>query len=167
MPTCSVTMLVLWKELRFVVAVDETSGSGHVTIQIYREDNSLALASLDELLLSSQSFVHCTQGHQQYTQCLSWFFILERYESCGQRNTNIPGTRSQETRLRRKQMKQSEVWGEADDTRARTCWRGTKISWSQLLRIIYVKRLNLHSREISSSSVVAQLRHRYTYRVIQ
>ena len=42
------------------------------------------------LLLSSshQTVLSTQRHHQQYTQCPSWFFILERYDLCGHRLSN-------------------------------------------------------------------------------
>ena len=45
----------LEKELFFVVAINETSGSGQVTLKIYRQKSSAALASLDGLLASQST----------------------------------------------------------------------------------------------------------------
>ena len=53
-PTCLVAKLVLYRRSWvLVVAVDEKGGSGHLTLETFREKSSSALASLDELVLWS------------------------------------------------------------------------------------------------------------------
>ena len=66
----------------FVVAVDERSGSGHLTLKkIYRKKSYLALASLDELLLlSSHWTVLSTHRHHQSAVHPVSVLILHRGE---------------------------------------------------------------------------------------
>ena len=126
-----------------VVAVDETSGSGHVTLKIYREKSS----SMSCYCLRNQPFFGSKDISSKPSTHLD-SSSYERYESCGQRNDNVPGTRAQETRLRRKKSEETKGilrWGRWHKNTY--LLKKTKKKLRQVLAVtMSMKRLNLHPR---------------------
>ena len=69
----------------FVSLYDEESGKrlGVLLMSLGRKNERFNVKVFFNLHI--KPFVLSTQWHQQYPQCLSWFFIVVRYKFCGHR----------------------------------------------------------------------------------